>query len=509
MTTSEDAIKAMRTALDKSMPSDDLAKAGISTATGLNAYDLRAPALLHIPVITPIREKLARKTRPSPGVACNWKVISGMTGSGIDGMGYIPEGQRSGVKNISTKTALSTYVPLGEEGRITDEAILASQGFEDLQSVDRLLTLEKLMMKEEASLLFGNKSIRLGTPATPTTGTATAAGATLNTTYYVAVVALTAEGYQAASVPGGVVQAMTVTGADGSTFTINGGSSNKSAISAGQAVTTGNALTARTAPIAGAVAYAWYVGTSASAGALNLQAITTINSVNLTSVVTTTQLASAITADCSYNDGTQSGSNPVSAYDGLLTSALVSGSGGYYYPMADGTFGTGTPLTANGSGGIVEIDNMFLSMWNLYRVGVDVLYMSANTALSVSKKMINSTTVRFTKDVNDADGFHFVGGGIAQAYVSPVGNPYNGGKAAIMIHPNLPDGVIVGWASQLPAHYRNNETPAVAEILTRRDYYSIDWPRKTRATEYGVYTDQCLAVYAPWSMGVITNINVN
>ena len=48
--------------------------------------------------------------------------------------------------------------------------------------------------------------------------------------------------------------------------------------------------------------------------------------------------------------------------------------------------------------------------------------------------------------------------------------------------------------------------PNVAEVKTRQDYYPIDWPPVTRQRQVGVYVEEVLAVYAPFAMGVITNI---
>jgi len=508
----EDAVKAVRAALDKSFQSDELAKSGITTATGLNAYDLRGAALLQIPIITPLRDKLNRTRRASPGLASHWKVIRSMVGSGIDSMGYVPEGQRSGVKTVNTFDAFSTYTTIGEEGSVSDQAVLAQLADTDLLATDNLLTLWKTMQKEEISILSGNRSIKLGTPATPVTTAPVVAGATLAaTTYYAAVVALTNEGFQVASLANGVPTATTVTGADGQTYTVNGGSSNKSAITAGQAVAGGSGLGLAVTPIPGAVGYAWYVGTVGAAASLYLQAITTLNSVLLTTPITTaTQVASAITQDSSYNDGTQAGSNPVAAYDGLMTTSMISGNGAYFYALPTGTAGTGTSLTATNAGGCNEVDNLILSMWNTNRVQVSALYMSANTLRVVTKVMLTGSTGTLLHIYSDADANRtaLVGGGRIKAYSSPVGSPYGGDDIAMMIHPNLPDGVIVGWAAELPIWFRNNETPAVAEILTRQDYFGIEWPKRTRKTEYGVYTDQCLAVYAPFAMGVICNIAV-
>ena len=45
-----------------------------------------------------------------------------------------------------------------------------------------------------------------------------------------------------------------------------------------------------------------------------------------------------------------------------------------------------------------------------------------------------------------------IGGNRMKGYVSPVGSPYGGDVIDMLIHPNLPDGVILGWASNLPVH---------------------------------------------------------
>ncbi len=128
---------------------------------------------------------------------------------------------------------------------------------------------------------------------------ASGSGATLpSATYSVIVAALTLEGYQNSSVAAGVATTKTINGADGKTFVLSGGSSNKSA-NATQAVTLGQTLFASVAATPGAVAYAWYVGT---AGSETLQAITTINSASFAAPLASgQQAATAITADNSAN----------------------------------------------------------------------------------------------------------------------------------------------------------------------------------------------------------------
>src|SRR5947209_14915463 len=203
------------------------------------------------------------------GSATNWRQVNAIIGSGFDAMGWVPEGQRSGQMSYSTSNKTAIFVTIGEEDAATFEAISAGRQFEDIQAHMTFRLLQKMMLKEEMAILAGNASLTLGTPATPILS-ASGSGATLPAaTYYVKAVALTLEGYQNSSLAAGIATTKTITGADGKTYTLNGGSSNKSA-NATQAVTLGQTLFASVTGLQGAVAYAWYIG---AAGAETLQAI--------------------------------------------------------------------------------------------------------------------------------------------------------------------------------------------------------------------------------------------
>lgn len=500
------AIKtAMKASLAKGLDSAELAKSGINLASGLTWYDLRSPALLQMPVLTPLRDKLPRKQRANPGSAANWKVIpnSGVTPSGYPSIGFVPEGQRSGFMSVTATPESATYTTIGEEGEVTWEAKRAAQGLDDANAMARFLTLKKVMLKEEPALLYGNKSNKLGTP-TLTTSAPTNASATITpTTYYVAVVALTGEGMQNSSVTGGVGTQKTITGADGKTYTVNAGSSQKSAIST-QVVSSGDALQGVVTPIKGALGYAFYVGTSNSAAALHLQAITTTNTfLLLTTPTSSGQTADQITADLSVNDGTTGGgNNQVTGFDGIFTTSVLSGSGAYFLDLQ------GSALTSGGDGSIEEFDDMLLTLWSQYLIGMTDFWMSARTARAVRKLILNSSSaplVRIERSLDDTGSV--AGGAYASTYMNPI-SVFGGDKIPLRVHPNLPDGVVVCYSNVLPAWYENNETPVTAEVLTRQDYYSVDWPIKTRADEFGVYTDEVLAVYAPWATAVICGIAV-
>jgi len=477
-------------------PDDTIAKT-ISTSTGLVAFDLQAPAKNLYPFVTPIRNAIPR-IGGGTGTATNWRQVTALIGSGFDAMGWVPEGQRSGQMAYTTATKSATFVTIGEEDAVTYEAISAGRNFEDVQARMTFRLLQKMMLKEEMAILAGNASLQLGTPATPTLS-ASGSGATLPAaTYYVKVVALTLEGYQNSSLAAGIATTKTITGADGKTYTLSGGSSNISAESSAQAVTSGQTLFASVAALQGAVAYAWYVGTATNAE--TLQAITTINSAAFAGPLATGQQAqSAVTTDNS--------ANPSYAYDGLLTSALKAGSNAYVSVMAGGTAGTGTPLTASGRGSVVEIDTMFQTMWNNFQLSPTVLYVNVQELKNITAKVLSNASGPLLRyEVNgDGNPYDLAAAGAVSFYFNPFA--LNGGlRIPVRIHPRVPPGTIIGWAENLPVQYQSNEVPNVAEIKTRQDYYQIDWPVVTRQRQVGVYAEEVLAVYAPFAMGVITNI---
>src|SRR5262249_16625763 len=478
-------------------PNDALAKS-ISTATGLLAFDLQAPAKNLYPFVTPIRNVIPR-IAGGTGSATNWRQVSAIIGSGFDAMGWVPEGQRSGQMSYSTSSKSATYVTIGEEDAATFEAISAGREFEDVQARMTFRLLQKMMLKEEMAILAGNASLTLGTPPTPTLS-ASGSGAALPTaTYFVKVVALTLEGYQNSSVLSGVATSKTVSGADGKSYVLSGGSSNISA-EASQAVTSGQTLFCTVIPVRGAVGYAWYVSTTP--GTETLQAITTINSYAITTPLSTgNQPQTAITAVNS--------ANPSFAYDGLLTTALKAGSNAYINMMPTGTAGIGVPLTASGRGSVVEIDTMFQKMWDTFEVSPTVLYVNSQELKNITTKVLSNDSGPLLRYDSPADGsrgeYQMTASGVVQFYYNPFA--IEGGlRIPIKIHPRVPPGTIIGWAENLPIQYQSNEVPNVAEVKVRQDYYQIDWPIVTRQRQVGVYAEEVLAVYAPFAMGVICNI---
>lgn len=461
----------------------------VTTAAGLVNYDLQAPAKNLYPIITILAKKIPR-VKGNGGTATNWKQVNNLLGSGFDAMGWVPEGQRSGVMTLNVTNKAAAYATIGEEAALTFEAQSAAEGFEDERSRNSVRLLQKAMRKEELAILGGNATVALGTSATPTLSAA-GTGATLPAlTYSVICVQLTFEGIKNSSVSAaGVATSLTINGQDGQTFTLSGGSSNKSA-SATLAITLGQTLTASVAPNQAALGFAWYVG---AAGSETLQSITTVPTASFAAPLSAgNQAATAITADNSRNANY--------GFDGLLTTALNPANNAYVKQLG------GAVLTSSGRGSVTEIDVLLKSMWDNYKLSPTVIYVNAQEQQSITNKVLTGTSGSLLRqNITLGEPGAVVAGNVVSHYYNPFA--LNGGvMIPILLHPDVPAGCLIGWADNLPAQYQSNEVPNVAEMHCRRDWYEIEWPLQTRSYQHGVYAEETLAVYAPFAMGILSGI---
>lgn len=465
---------------------------GLNTGSGLVNYDLQPAAKLLYPVLTPLRNSTPR-VKGGGGNATHWKAVVKVNAGNLS-MG-VAEGRRNGVISTQTEDAMAKYATLGLENNVTDEAVNQSKGFDDLRALCTKNLLESTMIGEEFVLLAGNASMKLGKTGTPTLAAA-ATGGTLGANKVVSVIcsALTPEGYQMASIGSGLQAKITRTNADGTTDQYGGGVAQKSdAASVTTGTGTANSVTASVTAVKGAVAYAWYWGT---AGNEVLGAITTINSVLIAADAAGTQKAADLPAeDCSTNE---------LLLDGYMTQLLQRG--GYYKALPTGIAGSGKGLTADNAAGIVEIDEALKWFWDNYKASPDEIHCNAQEIKNITQKIIangGSPLIRFNFDAEKSDVSTLSAGVVIGSYL----NKYTmaGGKSVkIVIHPNMPAGTMMFRTTQIP--YPLSNVTNVAEVRYQQDYYQTEWPRRTRAYEYGVYAAEALALYAPFCFGILTNI---
>lgn len=498
-------LELIKTAQQTAIP-DEIAKAFTqsgSPTTGLTNYDLQAPALTIYPNLSPLRNKIPRVSGKG-GTQATWKAITGIN-TGNTSMG-LAEGKRSGIISTKVSEYLASYKGLGLEDSVTFEAESAAEGFDDVRGRAVQGLLRSTMIGEENVILGGNTSSALGTTPTPSLATATTGGTiAAAAAYSVICVALGYDAYWAAigTNNGNTGQAFAVatsvipgqitrTNADGTSDTYGGGSAQKSANATIATTGSTSTVSATVAPVIGAYGYAWFAG--ATAGTETLQAVTSINSVVLTSTVAGGQAASLLTAvDSSTNS---------LLFDGLLTQITKAGSGAYVKTLATGTAGVGVGLTSDGAGGINEIDAAFNAYWQQYRLSPDTIYVNSQELINANKKIIangGAPIVRFNMDANAMNG-NYSAGAVLGSYLNKITNQL----VKIEVHPTLPAGTMLFYSSSIP--YSLSGVSNVLQIKTRRDYYQIEYPLRTRKYEYGVYMDEVLQNYFPPAFGIITNI---
>lgn len=459
-------------------------------ASGLVAYDLEAPAKKIIPIITPLRNMTPRVKSNAGDTATRWKQITAINSGNVHA--GVAEGRRGGVIADSVTDVTAAYIGLGLENSVSFEADYAAQSFDDAKAraVENLLF--SAILKEEEVLLGGNSSLALGVTPTPTVANSAAGGTIAAATYNVACVALTFDGWRRSvvGVPG-VPDQLSRSNADGTTETINAGAATRSAVAATTTTGSTSSVTASVAPVKGAVAYAWYIGTAA---AERIVAITTINSVLIIALPGgTNQLYSAApAADRSRQTGY--------AFDGFLYTALAAPSA-YFQALATGAAGVGTALTADGKGGVVQINDMLGAFWDNLQLQPDAIWCNRQEINNITNKCVGSATspFRFNLTAGAAQG-SLVGGGKVTEYQSPVDSSI----IPINIHPKIPAGTIMATTKRLP--YALNNVGDVFRLKARREWYQIEWPLKTRQYEYGTYCDELFQHFFPASLGVITNI---
>ncbi len=490
-----DTLTLLRAALANAADPAALAKAATfsqpSVATqGLQDYDL-SPAVLNLyPVLTPLRNSIPR-VGGGKSIQANWKAVTAIDTTSV--FVGVSEGHRGSVIGVSTKEYFAAYRTLGTEAAVTDEAELAAADFDDVRSRAANSGLQALMLAEEKILLGGNTSSNLGVTPTPTLAASGAGGALpATTTVSVICVALTFEGRRRSTVSGGVAALVTRTTVDGYTESFGGGSAQKSAAATvTTSASTTNSVTCTVTPVRGAFGYAWFGG---AAGAEALFAVTYINQTVLTAMPSGTQLAVSL-------PNTDNSTNSL-IHDGLLTMAGNAANGAGYM-----TLPAGSGLTADGSGGIVEFDAVLQDYWDRLRLGPSRILVNSQEAMWIRKKILTggpTSNGRFTFNVMQGQ---LVGSGSLKGYTNQFAANGANQELPIIVHPDMPPGTVLFLTDSLP--YALNNITNVLQVRTRRDYYQTEWPRRTRAYEYGVYTDQVLQNMFMPGMYVITNISPN
>lgn len=480
---------------------NQIAKAGVTSALGYNFYDLRGPAYLIYPVNVPFRNMLPRWGRVNDGVgtAAHWKAT---TDFGTQ-YGGVSEGQRNAVGTPNEVDYTATYKEIGIERSNTFTSQFAGEGYTDNVADEHLRGMHQLWLQEEGLMLLGNSGTAsgnngfvLGTMNTPVAALVAGAGLADTVTVSAFCVAITGLGNPQnvqygygvyPTVAGGLTPSYVRSNQGGSTNLVSGGTSIVSAASNVVTTTTGNNKVSFTAAAkAGAFAYAWYVNvvdaSAPSKANAFLHSITTFPTLTISAAPTGTQTAAAtgLDTDYSYNQ---------LDFDGLLTYAVKSGR------FVDGA---GANLTKGVGGAVVELDVDLSYLWTTYQAQPKTIWCSADAKTAIANTILASTSgygaYRFEMQRDQQN--NVLGGFVVSAYQSKFTMNAQGGDALpLRIHPMLPPGTIFYDIEDNP--YPASRIPGVRGMMVQRDYYSIEWPLVDRQWPFGTYCHEVLAHYVP------------
>lgn len=497
----------------------------ISQATNLLWYDLAHV----VQMLYPYRELIPRISRlprvsADGGNAFHWKRIVGININGVSS--GVSEGNRGARIAVSEQDMTAAFRTLGLESSVTFEARLGARNLRpEALGISVQSTLRSLMIDEEKILINGDAGLPLGTTPTPTLSAGAVAGLTGTFTgaIYVSCVALVGFGflnyttYNSTTGLGGVQGQVTKVNADGTSDTYGGGSAAPSAIATVTPTGT-QCATASVTAVTGAIGYAWYVGSSNSAGSMYLAGLTPSNQAIFTKVpASTNQPLSSL-----YVGGApQDNSTNVLVPDGVLpqifgailgpdpgramatnpvlpSGVSLSKGGSLLYTLATGNTG----LTISGVN-INEFDALLRAAYDQYKIGFDRILISSADMLDTFGAMLNQTSASNIWRImfeNNPSG-QIVAGYKVTSYL----NKFFGNTLDVEVHPYLPPGNIIFWSDRSP--YELSGVANLLEARVRQDYYQIQWPWRARRYEYGAYVDETFPMYFNPAFALITNKN--
>ena len=449
----------------------------ITTSTNLVGYNLEIPARQLVPFASPLRNIIPRKLSKT-GTSVHWKAITDIVNAG---KATTLEGTRGNGMSYTVADKLAAFKVVGLQDSVTLEAEAAGRNFQDVKATATTNLLLKVMTEEEKIILGGNTT-SLGSIATPTASAVTDTSSTISAgTYSVKVAALTlvaanrvVTNQQIASMTGLAVAATNSSGT-----AISGAYDGVTAASTGASVTvaSGENITASVTPLKGALAYAWFVGTS---GSETLQIVTTNSAVVLTALVTGG--SAAPTAD---------GSGDPLAFDGIIPQIL--NGGGLFYDMAN------SQLTA-AAGGIAELDEINSRLFNQYKNGPTRYLVSEQLAKDITSAIVKNNGAP-TLFVNNGEKNDITGNYMVKRYVN---KSYGGENVIIDVHPWLPNGTMVVMCDRVP--YPNANIPSVLEMECGYDYRQLEYAMTSPKYEFEVRTYEALKHYFPACQAIITNV---
>jgi hypothetical protein len=479
----EQTLERVANALKGAMNDPKLTRA-LSVSDGLVGLQLEAPAKQLVPLMSPFRQKIGRKAQAGSN-AIQWKAITAVR---QNAKFSTAEGAAANPIATTVVSKTQSFKIVGTRGKVTREAIAHSQGFDDALAKETANTLLLGMKLEEQAILGGNITA-LATPtglavAVITGGGALAADAT---GYNVRVAALTlmAANRESMDRPAGYdgTHANLATGAKTGANPAADGWTVPAARVTSAAVSLNDRIKITWNAVTGAAAYAVFIGKNTTE---TLACIVTQTSITVTAAAaggSALAVADGTSADALIFDGIVPLINAeTSAYKKVLTNKL-----------------------STSGGEIVEIQDMFQSIWDSGKIDDITLLVSGVDSRTLSRLL---TAAGGGPTIFVSTGEEGARGQMTQGYhVGFIINQVTGKRCLVEVLPWLPGGTIIALPNSIP--YPDANISAPFEIATSYDWERIDYAATTSTgpvTEFDIRAEEVLKDHFPAGCGLLSNV---
>jgi hypothetical protein len=467
---------------------------GILESTGAYSYDLTGIVRL-IPVVTPLRNAIARKASPNGSPFAIWRAFMNVNNQqprATPGMDYA-----SNEVIFAEQDFQAAYQPVGLANIVTQDAVDTARGLYDPYAEGTFQTLNQVMIAED-KLLMGGQSFPLPQPGTITSTPSTTGGSVAaSTTIQVAVAARTNSGYYwGGNSRGRATGAITTTG-------------------------TTSSIAASIAAVKGAVAYDWFFSPTGAtyyyAGTTTVASYVFTSTLGANNPVGSIALPDISTVVPTLNVAADNGSAQAAESNGLI--ATLTGdynANGQFVTPGTGTTngavfvdGGGAALTLSG-GSVTQIEALFAALWNSVKCSPTALMMNAVQAQEIANLVLGGSAATTFLTTDESNRISTTAGGrVGQIVNTPAG----GMTVPIEVHVSLPPGTIIARTDRVPFPQAN--ISATLQVRTLRDYSQFDYPAARIAgvlgggprKEFEIRSVQTLINQAPVSMGILSNIS--
>ena len=468
------------------MQKDATANVGVTTGLGLAPIPLDAPAKLVYPILTPLRNSTPRETKGGPSTT--FRSITKINSSNLwPSVGEAVAGGATGRNSAmafdeADKTVY--FKSYGMENFLTPEAEFGGnyegQNF-NLRDFSTLANLQGMMRGEELLMLGGNITALGKVAGVAKHATQLAAGTgslTAATNYYVFIAPLILRGYAIGSQGQGTVTAGVDAAGEGTadSFTL----ATEAALSAGD-----QSLAVKWTPLAKAVAYNVFIGSSSGIANAKYHSTVTVPYVEILAVPGSGNRPNAADQTANAYD-----------FDGYY-SLISAANGAYVVNHANVAF------TADGRGGVTQISDALRYMWLTHKVSPDFLLMHATDRDAIATVIAAAAAPAARLNAQFGDG-KLVGG----ISFTGVINPYFGDRMIpFLIHPDAVPGTILGVCQNIGEYYPNAGIAANFKMRMCWDYRREDFAKVRRASEFGIYARGALINYAPFASFKLTGLH--